>query len=263
MLIDSHCHLNRLDGGQTDEGLDRVLAQAAEAGVTHILSICVDLAEFSRMVEIAQRYPNVKVSAGVHPTEAVQQEPCAEELVALVEANREYVIAIGETGLDYYREYDKALQKARFQAHIDAAIETDLPLIVHTRTAKADTLEMLRMGVQRGLRGVLHCFTEDWPMAEAALAFGFYISISGIVTFKNAESLRDVAMRIPMDRLLIETDSPYLAPVPHRGKQNAPAYVAIVADYLSNLRGISAEALCRQTSENVQRLFAWPGAENP
>lgn len=257
-LVDSHCHLDRLDGADTDAGLDAIMAQAKDAGVSEILSICVDLSEFPRLLEIAKRYDNVRVSVGVHPTETITEEPSAQTLIDLVEANRDAVVAIGETGLDYYREYDEDLQKQRFQAHIDAAIATDLPIIVHTRSAKADTLEMLSKGAARGLRGVLHCFTEDLEMARAAIDFGFYISISGIVTFKNADALREVAHSIPIERLLVETDAPYLAPVPCRGKPNFPAHVALVADYLASLRGMTGELLRVKTTQNVATLFGWP-----
>jgi len=254
MLIDSHCHLDRLDLTAYGGCLDAALAAARARGVGHFLCIGVSAANAATVKALAERYADVDCSVGVHPLDL---EPGAEPALdwLLGELAHPKVVAIGETGLDYHYEPESAaLQQASFRLHLEAARITGKPVIVHTREARADTLALLREAALPQA-GVLHCFTEDWDMARAALDMGFYISLSGIVTFRNAEALREVARQVPADRLLVETDSPYLAPVPHRGKPNLPEYVREVADYLAVLRGVSSETLAEQTTANFKRLF--------
>lgn len=258
MLIDSHCHLDRLDLAAHGGSLDAALDAARAAGVGHFLCIGVSANNAATVKSLAERYDDVDCSVGVHPLDL---EPGAEPALdwLLGELAHPKVVAIGETGLDYHYEPESAaLQRASFRLHLEAARVTGKPVIVHTREARADTLALLREAALPQA-GVLHCFTEDWEMAKAALDIGFYISLSGIVTFRNAEALRDVARQVPVDRLLVETDSPYLAPVPHRGKPNLPQYVREVAEYLAVLRGVSYEALAEQTSSNFKRLFPLAG----
>lgn len=258
MLIDSHCHLDRLDLAAHGGSLDAALDAARAAGVGHFLCIGVSANNAATVKSLAERYDDVDCSVGVHPLDL---EPGAEPALdwLLGELAHPKVVAIGETGLDYHYEPESAaLQQASFRLHLEAARVTGKPVIVHTREARADTLALLREAALPQA-GVLHCFTEDWEMAKAALDIGFYISLSGIVTFRNAEALRDVARQVPVDRLLVETDSPYLAPVPHRGKPNLPQYVREVAEYLAVLRGVSYEALAEQTSSNFKRLFPLAG----
>lgn len=258
MLIDSHCHLDRLDLAAHGGSLDAALDAARAAGVGHFLCIGVSADNAATVKGLAERYADVDCSVGVHPLDL---EPGAEPALdwLLGELAHPKVVAIGETGLDYHYEPESAaLQQASFRLHLEAARITGKPVIVHTREARADTLALLREAALPQA-GVLHCFTEDWEMAKAALDIGFYISLSGIVTFRNAEALRDVARQMPADRLLVETDSPYLAPVPHRGKPNLPQYVREVAEYLAVLRGVSFETLAEQTSSNFKRLFPLAG----
>lgn len=258
MLIDSHCHLDRLDLAAHGGSLDAALDAARTAGVGHFLCIGVSADNAATVKGLAERYADVDCSVGVHPLDL---EPGAEPALdwLLGELAHPKVVAIGETGLDYHYEPESAaLQQASFRLHLEAARITGKPVIVHTREARADTLALLREAALPQA-GVLHCFTEDWEMAKAALDIGFYISLSGIVTFRNAEALRDVARQVPAHRLLVETDSPYLAPVPHRGKPNLPQYVREVAEYLAVLRGVSFETLAEQTSSNFKRLFPLAG----
>ena len=258
MLIDSHCHLDRLDLAAHGGSLDAALDAARAAGVGHFLCIGVSADNAATVKGLAERYADVDCSVGVHPLDL---EPGAEPALdwLLGELAHPKVVAIGETGLDYHYEPESAaLQQASFRLHLEAARITGKPVIVHTREARADTLALLREAALPQA-GVLHCFTEDWEMAKAALDIGFYISLSGIVTFRNAEALREVARQVPADRLLVETDSPYLAPVPHRGKPNLPQYVREVAEYLALLRGVSYEVLAEQTSSNFKRLFPLAG----
>lgn len=258
MLIDSHCHLDRLDLAAHGGSLDAALDAARAAGVGHFLCIGVSADNTATVKGLAERYADVDCSVGVHPLDL---EPGAEPALdwLLDELEHPKVVAIGETGLDYHYEPESAsLQQASFRLHLEAARITGKPVIVHTREARADTLALLREAALPQA-GVLHCFTEDWEMAKAALDIGFYISLSGIVTFRNAEALREVARQVPADRLLVETDSPYLAPVPHRGKPNLPQYVREVAEYLAVLRGVSYETLAEQTSNNFKRLFPLAG----
>jgi TatD DNase family protein len=254
MLIDSHCHLDHLDLGAHAGSLDAALNAARQRGVAGFLCIGVNSANASQVKQLAERYPDVHCSVGVHPLDL--QEDSAPTLEWLLqELDHPRVVAIGETGLDYhYQPQAAALQQEAFRMHLQAARITGKPVIVHTREARADTLALLRDAalVQAG---VLHCFTEDWPMASAALDLGFYISFSGIVTFRNADALRDVARRVPIERLLVETDAPYLAPVPHRGKANLPEFVRDVAEFVASLRGVSYASLVEQTGENYRRLF--------
>lgn len=256
MIIDSHCHLDRLDLTKYDGDLSKAIQAARDSDVGHILSVCVVLEEFPALMNIAEKFEHVSLSVGVHPTENVPHEPQTKNLVDL--ASHDKVVAIGETGLDYYRldgDSGKPEQQERFRRHIHAAVEVDKPLIIHTRQARKDTIDIMRVEGADKCRGVMHCFTEDWDMASKALDLGFYISISGIVTFKNAGNLREIAKQTPLDRLLIETDSPYLAPVPHRGKSNEPAYVRHVAEFLADLRHLSYEEVATATTENFKNLF--------
>lgn len=258
MLIDSHCHLDRLDLAAHGGSLDAALDAARAVGVGHFLCIGVSADNAATVKGLAERYADVDCSVGVHPLDL---EPGAEPALdwLLGELAHPKVVAIGETGLDYHYEPESAaLQQASFRLHLEAARITGKPVIVHTREARADTLALLHEAALPQA-GVLHCFTEDWEMAKAALDIGFYISLSGIVTFRNAEALREVARQVPADRLLVETDSPYLAPVPHRGKPNLPQYVREVAEYLAVLRGVSYETLAEQTSSNFKRLFPLAG----
>lgn len=259
MYVDSHCHLTF--EGLTDR-IDEVRAAMDAADVDRALVICTTLEEFPRVHALATAYDNFWCSAGVHPDNEGVREPSLDELLVL--ATKPRVVAIGETGLDYYRLNgrsidDMAWQRERFRTHIRAARATAKPLVIHTRSASADTLAILREEGTQGryavAGGVFHCFTETAEVARAALDLGFYISFSGIVTFRNAEDLREVARFVPLDRLLIETDSPYLAPAPFRGKTNQPAYVAHVGAAVAALRGIAPEALAAATSANFERLF--------
>ena len=223
-------------------------------GVTHALSVSVTLEDFPKIRAIAETYPHIFASVGVHPDYADLPVVSVEQLTAL--ATHPKVVAIGETGLDYFRlKGDLGWQRDRFRTHIRAARVCGKPLIIHTRSAADDTLRLMREENASEVAGVMHCFTENWDVAEAALEMGFYISFSGIVTFKNAKTLKEVAQKVPLERLLVETDSPYLAPVPHRGKTNQPGFVLHVAEEISRLRGISVDQVCTATTENFQRLF--------
>lgn len=254
MLVDSHCHLDRLDLAAHGGSLDAALDEARARGVGQFLCIGVSADNAAAVKALADRYSDVHCSVGVHPLDLAPGQPPALDWL-LQELDHPRVVAIGETGLDYHYEPEAAgLQQQAFQLHLDAARITGKPVIVHTREARADTLALLREAALPQA-GVLHCFTEDWDMARAALDIGFYISLSGIVTFRNAEALREVARQVPADRLLVETDSPYLAPVPHRGKANLPQYVREVAEFLAELRGVSYDVLAEQTTANFYRLF--------
>ncbi|MFP5431127.1 MAG: TatD family hydrolase [Gammaproteobacteria bacterium] len=252
MFIDSHCHLDRLDFAKLGTDLAGALAAARARGVQHFLCVGVDLETLPDVLAVAEAHDDVSASVGVHPLHLDSLEPEIEQLIEL--AAHPKVVAIGETGLDYHYEQESpADQQRRFRKHIEAARRTGKPLVVHTRAARADTIAILRE--EGATAGVMHCFTEDWNMARAALDLGFYISFSGIVSFANAAELRDVACKVPLDRLLIETDSPWLAPVPYRGKTNQPAYVVDVARVIADLRGMSVEAVGEQTTGNFRRLF--------
>ncbi|AYC33396.1 TatD family deoxyribonuclease [Pseudomonas cavernae] len=254
MLVDSHCHLDRLDLAAHGGSLDAALEAARARGVGHFLCIGVSAGNAAAVKALAEQYPDVDCSVGVHPLDL---EPGAAPALdwLLRELEHPRVVAIGETGLDYHYEPEAAgLQREAFRLHLEAARITGKPVVVHTREARVDTLALLREAALPQA-GVLHCFTEDWAMAKAALDIGFYISLSGIVTFRNADALREVARQVPADRLLVETDSPYLAPIPHRGKPNLPQYVREVAEFLAELRGVRFEELAEQTTDNFQRLF--------
>lgn len=252
MFVDSHCHLDRLK--QSDQELEQTLAFARQRGVEHFLCVAVSVKDYDSMLASVSRFNDVSVSCGVHPLH--QEDACSfDEL--LEKASRPEVVAVGETGLDYYySEETQAVQRQSFIDHIKVANTLSKPLIIHTRDARDDTLSLLREHKAEHTRGVLHCFTETLDMAQAAIEMGFYISLSGIVTFHSAKQLREVAKAIPLDRLLIETDSPWLAPVPHRGKQNQPGYVVEVAEFIAELKGIPVEELARQTTENFYQLFS-------
>lgn len=252
MFVDSHCHLDRLDLAALETDLAGALDAARARGVQHFLCIGVDLESLPAVLAVADAHDDVSASVGVHPLHLDALEPEIEKLMEL--AAHPKVVAIGETGLDYHYDQEKpADQQRRFRKHIEAARRTGKPLVVHTRDARADTLALLRE--EGASRGVLHCFTEDWDTARSALDLGFYISFSGIVTFANAKALREVARKVPLERLLIETDSPWLAPVPYRGKTNQPAYVVDVARAVAELRGMGVEELGEQTSANFRCLF--------
>lgn len=254
-LVDSHCHLDQLDLTPYTGDLTKALTHAKEMGVIHFLCVCITLKDFPAMLNLAKSHPNISVSVGLHPNERdIEREPTALDLITLVQDEK--IIAIGETGLDYYRSQgDNEWQRQRFREHIKAAKKLKLPLIVHTRQAKEDTIQILREENAAEVGGVMHCFTEDWNMASQALDLNFYISFSGIVTFRNAIEIQEVAKKVPLDRMLIETDSPYLAPNPHRGKPNEPAYVRYVAEYIAELRGIDVAELGERTTENFFKLF--------
>ena len=254
MYIDSHCHLDRVDLGPYDGQFPRLIEATRAAQVEHILCVCIDLEHYPEMVSLVEPYAEVSLSVGVHPNEADRREPEVEELVRLSAHPRN--VAIGETGLDYYRS-DSALpwQQQRFRTHIRAAREVGKPLIIHTRDAREDTLRILREERAHEVGGVMHCFTETWEMASAAMDMGFYVSFSGIVTFRNAAELREVATRVPLERLLIETDAPYLAPVPHRGRTNQPAWVTFTAQFIADLRDTPIGMIAEATWSNAERAF--------
>jgi len=256
MYVDSHCHLSF---PELRERLPEIRAAMAAAQVDRALCICTTLEEFDAVHSLATGFDNFWCSAGVHPDNEGVREPSVGDLTALAALPR--VVAIGETGLDYYRLNGRSIadmewQRERFRVHIRAARATSLPLVVHTRSASDDTVAILR---EEGAEaGVFHCFTETEAVARAALDLGFYISFSGILTFKTAQALRDVASFVPLDRCLIETDSPYLAPVPYRGKTNSPAYVPFVAQQIAALKGLPVEAIAQATTRNFERLFKLP-----
>jgi TatD DNase family protein len=257
-LVDSHCHLDQLDLTNHDGQLAHALAFAKEQGIAHMLCVCITLDDFPTILQIAKSYPDISVSVGLHPNEIVDREPTADTLIEM--AQDKLVVAIGETGLDYYRSTgDVEWQRERFRQHIHAAKQLKKPLIIHTRQARADTLTIMKEENADAVGGVMHCFTEDWEMASQALDLNFYVSFSGIVTFRNATEIQEVAKKVPLDRMLIETDSPYLAPNPHRGKSNEPAYVRYVAEYIAALRGVTVEEVAEKTTANYFRLFGHGG----
>jgi TatD DNase family protein len=254
VLFDSHCHLDRIDLDDFENSFDQLLNTIASDDVTRMLCICVDLESFPAMHQRIAAYEHIFCTAGVHPDYENVQEPSIEKLCELAQLDK--VVAIGETGLDYYHQSgDLDWQRARFVTHIEAARACGLPLVIHTRDAREDTLNLLRKHKAQEVGGVLHCFTENWPMARAAIELGFYISISGIVTFQQAQNVRAMARQIPLERLLIETDAPWLSPAPHRGKTNHPGRVRLVAQKLAEIRGESVETLARETFRNANKLF--------
>jgi len=251
MLVDSHCHLNF---PELLANLPAIKQSMQDNQVSHALCISVTLPDFPQVLALAEENENFYASVGVHPDYEDIQEPTVEELITL--ANHPKVIAIGETGLDYFRlTGDLEWQRTRFRTHIRAAIATGKPLVIHTRNSPEDTLRIMREENAQQVGGVMHCFTESLDVALEAIALGFYISFSGIITFKNALSIKEVAKHVPLDRILVETDSPYLAPTPYRGKTNQPSYVKHVAEEVANLRGISFETLSAATTDNFFRLF--------
>ena len=251
MLVDSHCHLNF---PELISNIDTVRQSMLEHEVKHALCISVTLGEFPQVLAVAEAYDNIYASVGVHPDYEDEEEASVDELVSL--AGHPKVIAIGETGLDYFRlTGDLEWQRDRFRNHIRAAILADKPLIIHTRSAAEDTIRIMCEENAQLVGGVMHCFTESLEVAKQAIELGFYISFSGIVTFKNATGLKEVAKQVPLDRILVETDSPYLAPVPFRGKTNQPAYVKYVAEEVARLRGIPFEVLAQATTDNFFNLF--------
>lgn len=253
LLVDSHCHLDGLDYDTLHQNVDDVLAKAQARDVGYLLAVATTLPGYQAMTQLIGKRDNVAFSCGVHPLNLEGGYDYA-ELRRLAAAAQ--VVALGETGLDYFYQKDNwVLQQESFREHIRVGRALNKPVIVHTRDAREDTLNILREENAQDCRGVLHCFTEDLPTAQVLLDMGFYISFSGIVTFRNAEQLRDVARYVPLDRLLVETDSPYLAPVPHRGKENQPAYVRDVAEYLAVLKGVSLEQLAEATTANFSHLF--------
>jgi TatD DNase family protein len=251
MFIDSHCHLN-FPG--LVEQLDELLANMKDNQVSHALCVSVDLSSFPAVLALAEAHDNLYASVGVHPDYELDDEPTQAQLVTL--AQHPKVIAIGETGLDYYRlAGDLEWQRERFRTHIRASRESGKPLIIHTRSAAADTLRIMAEEKAGEVGGVMHCFTESLDVAKAAIDLGFHISFSGILTFKNATGIKEVAQAIPLDKMLIETDSPYLAPTPHRGKTNQPAFVRHVAEEIARLRNITVDEVGVATSQNFNRLF--------
>jgi TatD DNase family protein len=255
MFIDSHCHL---DFPEYRERLPEVLANMASAQVSHALCISVDLPDFPLVRQLAETHPHLYASVGVHPDYEDTPEPTVDFLVEA--AKHPKVIAIGETGLDYYRMADRAYedmewQRTRFRTHIRAAIESGCPLIIHTRSASEDTIRILKEEGAERIGGVMHCFTESLEVARQAIDLGFYISFSGIVTFKSAKDLQETCRQVPLERMLIETDSPYLAPIPHRGKTNEPAWVSHVARYIADLKGVSVDVIAEHTTRNFFQCF--------
>lgn len=253
-LVDSHCHLDRLDLGPFDGKLDGALQNAREHDVQHMLCVCINMENYSAVLNIARQYDFVSASVGVHPNETEGHDPDVEELVKLAED--ENIVAIGETGLDYFRsEGDLEWQRDRFRRHIAAAKQSGKPLIIHMRDATDDTLRVMKEESADEIGGVMHCFVEDWETAKKALDLNFYISFSGIVTFKSARELQEAAKKVPADRFLVETDSPYLAPVPYRGKSNQPAWTRHVAEFIAGLRNTSLDEIAEQTTNNYFTLF--------
>ena len=253
MLVDSHCHI---DFPELVDDFPGVMSRAHDSGVGHLLCVSVNLQDFPAMLQLADRSENISASVGVHPNTPLEvtEEPSVDTLAAL--ADHPKIVAIGETGLDYYRtSCDVDRQRERFARHIRAARCVQKPLIVHTRSASGETIELMKSEEARGAGGVMHCFAEDWDTAKAALDEGFYISFSGIVTFKNAQTLRDVAQKVPLDRILVETDAPCLAPVPLRGKTNEHAYVKHTAECLAEIRQMDLDSFADLTTENFFRLF--------
>jgi len=257
MLVDSHCHLDRLDVAADPHGFARVLASAIEAQVTQILCVATDLARWPAMLALIEPHPQLWATAGVHP---LSEEIASLDLVRLrQQASHPRVVAIGETGLDYHHSADTIdAQRIAFARHLALAAELHKPVVIHTREAQQDTLQLLRDAPSLAAGGVLHCFTEDWAMARAALDLGLHISFSGIITFRNAAPLREVVRQVPLERLLVETDAPYLTPAPYRGRCNEPRYVRRVAECVAELKGITLAEVAETTTANCRRLFNLP-----
>ena len=254
MLIDSHCHLDRIDLKPYEDDFSCFMTAAKANQLEHLLCIAIDLESYPAMLDLVLNFPEISLTVGVHPNVKECKDPSVDELVALGKLNK--IIGIGETGLDYFRsEGDLSWQHQRFRNHIRAAKILKKPLIIHTREAKVDTLKILKDEGAEEIGGIIHCFTEDWEFAQKALDLNFYISFSGIITFNNATTIRDVVKKIPSDKFLIETDSPYLAPVPFRGRPNYPLYVRYVAEQIAELRGITVNKVADITTNNFYNLF--------
>jgi len=256
MFIDSHCHL---DFPEFQSRLPEVLANMEAAKVSHALCVSVDIPDFPNVLKLAQENANLYASVGVHPDYEDTPEPTEEFLVNTASANPK-IVAIGETGLDYYRMGDRSYesmewQRDRFRTHIRAALKAKKPLIIHTRSASADTIQIMKEEGADAIGGVMHCFTESYEVAKQAMDLGFYVSFSGIVTFKSAKDLQETCKKIPLERMLIETDSPYLAPIPYRGKTNEPAWVSKVGEFIADLKGVPINVLADQTSKNFYQCF--------
>ena len=253
-IIDSHCHLDALDYENLHQNIDEVIEKAKARDVKHLLTIGVTLSRFEKQRDTLAHRDDVSLACGVHPLDLADEPFNYDRLLQL--AAHPKVVAVGEIGLDYYYSADnKTLQQEVFAQQVQAANVLNKPVIIHTRAAREDTIRILRENDAQKCGGVLHCFTENLEMAKQGLDLGFYISFSGIITFKNAEEIRAVARQVPLDRLLVETDSPYLAPVPYRGKQNQPAYVREVCEYVATLKGVSVEEFAQITTQNFERLF--------
>jgi len=252
-IVDSHCHIDRVDLEEFGGSVESMLSHAKELSVNKFLCVCIDLEHFDQVHNLALQHSNIYASVGVHPTEIISKEPNVEKLLELSSSER--VIAIGETGLDYFRvKKDEAdWQRDRFRRHIRASNKSEKPLIIHMRESKEDIIDILQK--ENAQSGVMHCFAEDWETAKAALDLGFYISFSGILTFNNANDLREIAKKVPADRLLVETDSPYLTPAPYRGKPNSPAYTYYVAEKLAEVRNTSIDEIAEVTTTNFNNLF--------
>lgn len=254
MLIDSHCHLDRIDLAPYDYSFAKFMDAANDYQIEHLMTIAIDLEAYPAMLALVADYPQICVTVGVHPNEQDGKDPTADELIELGHFDK--VIGIGETGLDYFRsEGDLGWQQQRFRNHINAAKALKKPIIVHTRDAKHDTLRILQEENAAEVGGIIHCFTEDWEFAQGALDLVFYISFSGIVKFNSAKEIKEVAKKVPADRFLIETDSPYLAPIPYRGKLNYPTYVKHVAEQIAELRGTSLNQVAEESTNNFRTLF--------
>lgn len=262
MIVDSHCHLDHLTPSKDSGSLAAILEKNHDLGVSHMLCISVELSRWPSMMELIEAHDNIYATVGVHPCYRPDDEPTEQLLVDL--AQHPKVIGIGETGLDYFKPEVKTddtgtdkldWQRERFRRHIRAAKQLGMPIIIHTREAKEDTVKILQEEGAHEVGGIIHCFAEDWETAAACMELGFYISFSGILTFNSAKELRDVAKRMPQDRILLETDSPWLAPVPHRGKENQPAYTRYVAEKMADIRSESLESVAAYSTNNFKRLF--------
>jgi TatD DNase family protein len=258
MFVDSHCHL---DFPEYADHLPDILARMKEAKVQNAMCISVDMPDFPKVLALAEAHEQLFATVGTHPDYEDTPEPTEDQLVEL--AKHPKILAIGETGLDYYRMGDKTYaemewQRERFRTHIRAAIRANKPLIIHTRSASEDTIKIMKEEGASKVAGVMHCFTESWEIAKAAMDLGFYISFSGIVTFKSAKDLQATCLQVPLERMLIETDSPFLAPIPNRGKTNEPAWVAHVGQFIADLKGVPVEIVAKHTTENFKTLFKAP-----
>lgn len=255
MFIDSHCHLDRIDLSPYENNFEAMLQSAKDRDIGKMLCVSISMEQFEPMYELIKPHSSIFASVGVHPLSADKEQVAVEQLIE--SAGKKRIVAIGETGLDYYYQQDTVeLQKQSFRNHLVAASQLEMPVIVHTRDAREDTLAMIKEYGDLDSAGVLHCFTEDWGMAKSALDLNYYISFSGITTFRNAEELREVVKKVPLERILIETDAPYLAPVPHRGKKNEPKYVVEVAQCIADLKGVSLSEIAAVTTDNFYRLFS-------